>query len=247
MLRVREVTNVFRVRRPVLVGTKLEIEEFDLTATSELLESGLVSTKFDDGGCLREVSGDRVFCHQPARNPLMNSKLVDMTKPQWVKYMETLTRGRSDKKDQAKWATFLRLPKRERVRLISLYETLYDQYCDDRWELHHLNREHLTNSNADCMVPNEDFSAASWRGREFTFTEAQAIVIRTLYDASNHATKWVSQRRIFERISDEGITVDTVRLRDVFKSNGKMHPAWGTLIVPERTPNRNNLFGLARA
>lgn len=90
---------------------------------------------------------------------------------------------------------------------------------------------------------NEDFSCVNWNGESFTFNEPQAIVVATLWKAWERGTVWVSRTTLLDEIASSR-SVDSERIRDIFKSGGKVHKAWNKMIVPESNPNRKQLFGL---
>lgn len=73
----------------------------------------------------------------------------------------------------------------------------------------------------------EDFSSVVWFGSEYSFTKTQAACVRVLWEAWEQKTPDLKEETILERAGSEGS-----RLRDVFKSKGGMHAAWGTMIVP---------------
>lgn len=89
-----------------------------------------------------------------------------------------------------------------------------------------------------------DFSTVRWFGEQYTFSVKQAIVVRFLWDYWERKIPWVHERTLIEEVNDELAVVDTVRLRDLFRSSGQQHPCWGTMIVPKTKPNKRGLFGL---
>jgi hypothetical protein len=72
----------------------------------------------------------------------------------------------------------------------------------------------------------EDFRSVVWWGTSYTFTKSQAACVRILWTAWKEKTPEL-----------DGLTVVTqadiaqTRLIDVFRSKGKAHAAWGTMIV----------------
>lgn len=91
----------------------------------------------------------------------------------------------------------------------------------------------------------ENFECVNWHGEVFTFSDSQAAVIRKLWYAWEAGTPWLCEETLLEAIDHACTVRDKKNLRDVFRSNGKNHPAWDTMIVRESNPNRNKLFGLA--
>jgi hypothetical protein len=80
-----------------------------------------------------------------------------------------------------------------------------------------------------------DFRSVRWEGHDFTFTTFQAAVVKLLVE---HRGRPLSQAHVLETI---GSAAD--RLRDVFKSKGKTHAAWGTLIlVPAQHRRGKDLY-----
>jgi hypothetical protein len=80
---------------------------------------------------------------------------------------------------------------------------------------------------ADNVHHSDDFRSVVWFGTSYTFTKSQAACVEILWAAREAGTPEL-----------DGLTVVTkaevaqTRLIDVFRSNGKTHPAWGTMIVP---------------
>ena len=85
------------------------------------------------------------------------------------------------------------------------------------------------------MYKNNWFSPGhrSWNcdGAIFGFTAFQAIVLEVLYSAwlARHSAD-VSQSQV---LWDLGLK--STQFKSLFKKNGKMHAAWGTLIIPGAT------------
>jgi hypothetical protein len=71
-----------------------------------------------------------------------------------------------------------------------------------------------------------DFRSVDWCGREYPFTKAQAACVKVLWEAWENGTPEVGNYTILQAAKSE-----QSRLQDVFKQRGKMHPAWGTMIV----------------
>jgi hypothetical protein len=71
-----------------------------------------------------------------------------------------------------------------------------------------------------------DFRSVHWYGRDFIFTANQAIVVGLLWEALERGTPDVGDRYLLATSGSEA-----ERVVDVFKSKGKKHPAWGTMIV----------------
>lgn len=95
-------------------------------------------------------------------------------------------------------------------------------------------------------VASDDFSVVHWFGEKYTFNERQAVVVARLWKEWHKGTVWVRETVLFDRLADENFTVDSTRLRDLFRTGGKPHPAWNSMIVPESEPNSKKLFGLRR-
>jgi hypothetical protein len=63
----------------------------------------------------------------------------------------------------------------------------------------------------------------------YHFTRLQARVMEWLLRAWQDGTPSVDQHYLLVQVESDSAT-----LRSVFKCHGKLHPAWGTLIVPGR-------------
>lgn len=76
------------------------------------------------------------------------------------------------------------------------------------------------------VLHSDDFRSVVWLGTPYTFTKNQAACVKVLWEAWTAGTPEL-----------EGLTVVTradvaqTRLIDVFRSKGKAHSAWGTMIV----------------
>ncbi len=71
-----------------------------------------------------------------------------------------------------------------------------------------------------------DFCSVHWHGTDYTFTPMQAKIVGMLWAARGNGTPQIGAPTL---LGSGGSSND--RLQDVFKSKGKSHPAWGTLIV----------------
>ena len=79
---------------------------------------------------------------------------------------------------------------------------------------------------ASSMEPGPDYYSVRWDDRLFTFSPSQAAIVRILWMAWERGTAEVSQDYLLVEI-DSGAR----RLCDLFRRNGKFHPAWGRMIV----------------
>lgn len=96
------------------------------------------------------------------------------------------------------------------------------------------------------LDPGPDCRSVRWRGKDYTFTPLQARAVEVLLQ---HRGRPVSQARILTEIESEAGRLvagrPRGRLRDVFKSGGQIHPAWGDLIVlPPAIPGESPRKGL---
>jgi hypothetical protein len=69
----------------------------------------------------------------------------------------------------------------------------------------------------------EDFTSVHWFGADYLFTKAQAAVVKKLWEAWANGTPGLKSETLCEER----------RLIDIFKPGGKLHPAWGTMIVQQ--------------
>lgn len=89
-----------------------------------------------------------------------------------------------------------------------------------------------------CDVePSSDFRWVRWGEQSFTFTPTEAACVKILFDSRRDGVPVLGQLEILDRAGSNGD-----RLRDVFRKNGKMNPAWGTLIVQA---DRKGLYRIA--
>jgi hypothetical protein len=72
-----------------------------------------------------------------------------------------------------------------------------------------------------------DFRSARVGGVSYSFTPNQATIVKALWEAWERGAPDVGQETLLE-LADS----DNNRLRDLFRANNRLHPAWGTLIVP---------------
>jgi hypothetical protein len=72
----------------------------------------------------------------------------------------------------------------------------------------------------------EDFTFLHWYGTDYNFTKTQAACVKALYEAWENKTPVLTEETILEKAGSCGN-----RLRDVFKTKDRMHPAWNTMIV----------------
>ncbi|MGA2068769.1 MAG: hypothetical protein ABSG86_27625 [Thermoguttaceae bacterium] len=72
-----------------------------------------------------------------------------------------------------------------------------------------------------------DFRSVHWYGEDYTFTKNQALCVKVLWAAWEERTPEIGGTEIVARAD-----VTQTRFIDVFRSNNKNHPAWGTMIVP---------------
>lgn len=77
-----------------------------------------------------------------------------------------------------------------------------------------------------------DFRSATVKGVEYFFTPTQAAVVRVLWGAHEDGSQDVGQVALVEVTGSDN---EDRRLRDVFKSNNQLNPAWGAFIVPGET------------
>ncbi len=84
----------------------------------------------------------------------------------------------------------------------------------------------MTTSTTTCRH-SPCFSSVLWYGHSFTFTKTQALIVGILWQAMLDGIPTVRDGVLLDQSGSMA-----VRLRDVFKRKGKMHSAWGTLIVP---------------
>src|SRR5262249_16053831 len=75
-----------------------------------------------------------------------------------------------------------------------------------------------------------DFRSVHWYGNDYTFTNEQSRVIEQLWKEWENGTPEVGQLALLNNAK-----VEADRVQDVFKSKGKMHPAWNTMIIPSYT------------
>ncbi|MEJ7591113.1 MAG: hypothetical protein WKF77_06155 [Planctomycetaceae bacterium] len=79
--------------------------------------------------------------------------------------------------------------------------------------------EQTERKHTDC------FASVSWDGSIYTFTTAQRAVVEKLWQAMESNTLRFQIRRCSQR------QAVTARTFEMFRSNGKHHPAWSTMIV----------------
>jgi hypothetical protein len=65
----------------------------------------------------------------------------------------------------------------------------------------------------------EDFRSICWRGRQYSLTSNQALVVQELYEALENGQLEVSQAILADRLGNEG-----ARIRELFKRSGLWGP-----------------------
>ena len=73
----------------------------------------------------------------------------------------------------------------------------------------------------------DDFRSVNWFGKTFSFSDSQARCIEILWKHWERGKLSVHQLTIANAI---GSSNDNYRLRDTFRLNGGMHPAWKSMI-----------------
>lgn len=76
-----------------------------------------------------------------------------------------------------------------------------------------------------------DFRSVIWYGKRHAFTAQQAHCVRKLWAAWESGGLELSE----DFLMDEREAYQDKRLRNIFRSSGQNHPAWGTMIVPGDT------------
>lgn len=71
----------------------------------------------------------------------------------------------------------------------------------------------------------QDFRSVHWYGTDYSFTDAQAAIVRLLWEAWENGTPDVGHRSLLETAK-----LSSDRLPDVFKEKGQYHSAWGSMI-----------------
>lgn len=71
-----------------------------------------------------------------------------------------------------------------------------------------------------------DFRSVRWGDEAFTFTPIQAQCVKVLFESRRARMSGIGQREILD-----GTESSADRLRDVFRRDKTMHPAWGRMIV----------------
>jgi hypothetical protein len=87
-----------------------------------------------------------------------------------------------------------------------------------------------------------DYRQVYWPGLGvYRFSPKQAVVIHELWSARfGSDNPDVAQAALLQNAES-----DCAKLSDLFRSNGKAHPAWGTFVVPGETPGVYRLPDLA--
>jgi hypothetical protein len=75
-----------------------------------------------------------------------------------------------------------------------------------------------------------DYRSVHWYGIDYSFTEAQASLVKVLWEAWENETPDVGTQTLFQEAK-----LNTDRLQDAFKSRGQFHPAWQVMIVSGKT------------
>jgi hypothetical protein len=97
------------------------------------------------------------------------------------------------------------------------------QYAREWAEVCHIAAKLLAGNNLQRGKArhSKDFTSVHWFGVDHAFTKAQAAAVEKLWAAWTNGTPTLAGENLTEQR----------RLIDVFRSKGKNHPAWGTMIV----------------
>ena len=90
-----------------------------------------------------------------------------------------------------------------------------------------------------------DFRSVSWDGEQFYFTATQAAAVRVLWTAWQRGTPDLGELTILDQAGSSMADSRHGRLRDLFRSGRKMHPAWNKMIVAGATKGAFRLAGMA--
>ena len=88
-----------------------------------------------------------------------------------------------------------------------------------------LNEKKTTKEKESRFNPRGDYTIFKYKGQSFEFTRKQAQAIKFMYEKQAKGKYSISKDEILEAANSS-----SKDLRDLFKSGGKKHPAWGTLI-----------------
>lgn len=107
---------------------------------------------------------------------------------------------------------------------------IYAEFCDLIIPLDNVEAfEHLycanDQYNQDLHLLSDDFTCFIWRGREFTFGEMQAKVIKRLWQAREDGTPWMYGKRI---LTDIG--AGSNRIQSIFNHN----TLWKSIILSDK-------------
>ena len=72
----------------------------------------------------------------------------------------------------------------------------------------------------------EDYRSVTWYGEQYQFTTKQAMIVQRLWEAMLDESPDMSGASLIEAAES-----DCNQLRDLFRTGGKTHEAWGTMIV----------------
>jgi hypothetical protein len=96
-------------------------------------------------------------------------------------------------------------------------------------------RHILDREPATTLESTPDYRTVNWRKKTFNFREQEAKVVKMLHEAGSRG---LAHSSILQRLD-----TTQLRVRDIFKNKGKMHPAWNTLIVSKK--QRDNVYRLS--
>ena len=82
----------------------------------------------------------------------------------------------------------------------------------------------------------DDFRSVVWSGTSYTFSKAQAACVKVLWAARKAGTPELDGLTVVTQAD-----VSQTRLIDVFRSKGKAHAAWGTMIIQGHSKGANRL------
>ena len=114
--------------------------------------------------------------------------------------------------------------------LSKIEDMILDEWKNLRQQLPIIEEEIKTQERESEFNPRGDYTLIKYNDQSFEFTQKQAQAIKFMYEQQQNGKHSIFKVHILEAANSS-----SKDLRDLFKSGGKINPAWGTLI--QRTQN----------
>jgi hypothetical protein len=161
---------------------------------------------------------DPLYAGTPTQRGLWTQNYIPLPQENHVPWEELVTRG---------WQEHNSRIVRSAKSILTNAHKAFDRYVT------RIPRNGSSADTASAFRHSPDYASCVYKGEPFIFTNTQKAVVKVLHEAHLKGVGVVGDDYLLEAV-DSGCKL----LRDVFKTGGVQHPAWGTLIVDAGRGNR---------